>query len=780
MNLSEIKDAMAYGPALEAADDAFEWLVDNGSQFGHFIGGTFTDHSADFKAMNPANNETLATLSQATDRDIDAAVRAARSAQPDWAAAGGKARAKVLYALARLIQKNARLFAVLETLDNGKPLRETRDIDVPLVIRHFYHHAGHAQLFDQEYPNHRAYGVCAQIIPWNFPLLMLAWKVAPALAAGNAVVLKPAEQTSLTALLFAQICQQAGVPRGVVNIITGDGRVGAALAAHPDVNKVAFTGSTAVGRMIREATAGQQKSLTLELGGKSPFIVFDDADLDSAVEGVVDAIWLNGGQVCCAGSRLIVQESVYTDFMDRLKLRMAKLRVGQPMDKTVDIGSLIDARQGEVIREKLALAQGQGVFQPDIDMPAEGVFLKPTVIEHLETAHPLMQDEIFGPVLVTTSFRTPAEAVALANDTRYGLAASIWSENISVAMEIASKVVAGVVWINSTNQFDAAVGFGGVRESGYGREGGAIGLMAYCTDSATGSEKLGDIVPNTGEALAQIHLDHTQKLFIGGKQTRPDGGYSDPCFSHEGTYITHAARANRKDIRNAVEAAHAAKAWGRSTAHLRAQILYFMAENLSARADHMAAQVQAMTGQDGRAEVDASIDRLMSYAALADKFDGGVRQAPLKALVTEVIEPMDVVGVICPNEAPLLGLLTTIGATMSVGARVVALASEPYGAILRDVYSLLETSDVPAGVVNLLTGRHAELAPHLAGHMDVDALWCFGAESLSETIERLSATNLKRTWVNHGYARDWYEAGHEVRFLREASEVKSIWVPYGV
>lgn len=779
MTLDALKHSMEYGPALEASDDAFEWLVDHGDQFGHFIGGTFTDPTAEFKAYNPANNETLATLAQATPQDVDKAIRAAREAQSAWEGMGGKKRARVLYALARLIQKNARLFAVLETLDNGKPLRETRDIDVPLVIRHFYHHAGQAQLFDQSFPNHRAYGVCAQIIPWNFPLLMLAWKVAPALAAGNTVVLKPAEQTSLTALLFAEMCQSAGVPRGVVNIITGDGEVGAYLAAHPDVDKVAFTGSTAVGRKIREATAGQGKSLTLELGGKSPFIVFDDADLDSAVEGVVDAIWLNGGQVCCAGSRLIVQENIYDDFIARLKRRMGHLRVGNPLDKTVDMGSLIDQRQCDIVLGKLAGAPEGEVYQPDIEMPVEGVFVKPTLVEHVETAHPLMQEEIFGPVLVSTTFRIPSEAVELANNTRYGLAASIWSENITLAMDIASQVIAGVVWINSTNQFDAAVGFGGVRESGYGREGGAVGMMAYCTDATKGGDKLDLITPVKGEALAAEGLDKTQKLFIGGKQVRPDGGYSDPCFTHNGQFVTHIARANRKDIRNAVEAAQGAKAWARSTGHLRAQILYYLAENLVAREEQFAMMLSQLTGQDGQAEVEATIDRLMTYGAYADKFDGGVRQAPLKALVTEVIEPVGVVGVIAPNEAPLLGLISCIAPALAVGSRVVAVASEVYPSVLREVYALLETSDVPAGVVTLLTGHHAELTPHLAGHMDVDAVWCFGAEPLSQSIEALSITNLKRTWVNHGYARDWYEDGHALRFLREASEVKSIWVPYG-
>lgn len=326
MSVKEIFDSMEYGPAPESAAEAYAWLVDQGDRFGHFIGGDFTAPGEGFEARNPANGEVLATLTRATAQDVDDAVAAARKAQRRWEGLGGPGRARYLYALARLVQKNARLFAVLETLDNGKPIRESRDIDIPLVHRHFYHHAGLAQLMDAERPTMRAHGVCGQVIPWNFPLLMLAWKVAPALAAGNTVVLKPAEWTSLTALLFADICRQAGLPDGVVNIVTGDGAVGEMVVGHTDVDKVAFTGSTAVGRRIRELTAGQGKALTLELGGKSPYIVFDDADLDSAIEGLVDAIWFNGGQVCCAGSRLLVQEGIAEDFHARLRERMGKLR----------------------------------------------------------------------------------------------------------------------------------------------------------------------------------------------------------------------------------------------------------------------------------------------------------------------------------------------------------------------------------------------------------------------------------------------------------------------
>ncbi|MDV7145783.1 aldehyde dehydrogenase family protein, partial [Tropicimonas sp. TH_r6] len=471
MNIKDIFESMDYGPAPESAAEAQAWLEARGRAFGHFINGTFTEAGEGFETRNPATGTVLATVSQASQSDIDAATAAARAAQPGWAGLGGHKRARFLYALARLLQKHARLFAVLETLDNGKPIRESRDLDIPLAARHFYYHAGMAQLMEEELPDRAPLGVCGQIIPWNFPLLMLAWKIAPAIAMGNTVVLKPAEYTPLTALLFGQICQEAGLPAGVVNIVTGDGKSGEMLVG-ATVDKIAFTGSTAVGRAIRAATAGTGKSLTLELGGKSPYIVFEDADLDSAVEGLVDAIWFNQGQVCCAGSRLLVQEGIAERFHAKLKARMGALRIGDPLDKCIDVGALIDPVQLQSVKRFVEEGAGAGeVYQPDVTLP-EGCFYPPTLITGLAPADRLMQEEIFGPVLVSTTFRTPAEAVQIANNTRYGLAASVWTENVNLALDIAPKLASGVVWVNATNLFDAAAGFGGVRESGFGREGG--------------------------------------------------------------------------------------------------------------------------------------------------------------------------------------------------------------------------------------------------------------------------------------------------------------------
>ena len=777
--ISDIFSSMAYDPAPESNAEALAWLAGHGARFGHWIDGTFTPAGEGFGTRNPATGKILAQVTQGSADDVDRAVKAARRAQIKWGRMPGHARAKMLYALARLVQKHSRLLAVLEVMDNGKPIREARDIDVPLVARHFYYHAGLAQLLDSEMPGHEALGVCGAVIPWNFPLLMLAWKVAPALAAGNTVVLKPAEYTPLSALLFAELSREAGLPKGVLNIVTGDGATGAALVAHPDVAKIAFTGSTEVGRKIREQTAGSGKALTLELGGKSPYIVFDDADLDSAVEGLVDAIWFNQGQVCCAGSRLLVQEGVAERFHDKLKRRMDGLRLGDPLDKCIDVGAVVDPVQLAAIRGLVEGCKDGTVYHAACDVP-EGCFYPPTLITGLSAASTLMQEEIFGPVLVSMTFRTPVEAVDLANNTKYGLAATVWTENVNLALDIAPKLKAGVVWVNATNLFDAAAGFGGVRESGFGREGGWEGLLAYL--KPLGKTKALPMMqaiaaPQNAEVSG---LDRTAKLYIGGKQARPDGGYSQAIWSAKGRLLGQIGRGNRKDIRNAVEAAHAAKGWGKASGHNRAQVVYYIAENLSARAAEFAARLKDLTGRSGEAEVEASIQRLFSYAAWADKYDGVVKSVPIRGVALAMNEPCGVIGVLCPDEMPLLGLISVMAPAIAMGNACVLVPSEVAPLAASDFYQVLDTSDLPGGVVNIVTGSHAELAKPLAGHRDVDAVWSFSSQPISELIERESAGNIKRTWVNNGMARDWMGAQGEGRaFLRAATEVKTIWVPYG-
>ncbi|HXI32661.1 MAG TPA: aldehyde dehydrogenase family protein, partial [Gemmatimonadales bacterium] len=733
-----IFETMAYGPAPESKAPALEWLKAHGGEFGLFVGGQWVAPQTGerFETINPATREVLARVAQADAGDVDRAVRAARAALPAWRGLSGHARARHLYALAREVQKNARLLAVLESLDNGKSIRETRDIDVPLVARHFYHHAGWAQLLETEFPGYGPVGVVGQIIPWNFPLLMVAWKVAPALAAGNTIVLKPAEFTPLTALCFAEIAERAGLPTGVLNVITGDGRTGAALVQHADVDKIAFTGSTDVGRIIRKQTAGSGKSLTLELGGKSPFIVFEDADLDSVVEGVVDAIWFNQGQVCCAGSRLLVQEGVSERLLGKLRARMEKLRLGSPLDKAVDMGAIVAPVQLERIRTLVnqGVDEGAKMWQPSWACPTEGYFYPPTLFTDVSPAATIAQVEIFGPVLVSMTFRTPREAVELANNTPYGLAASVWTENINLALDVAPKLKAGVVWVNCTNQFDAASGFGGYRESGFGREGGREGMWAYLKadwesenaergtrNDAGAPVPRSDVRVPSSDALPPI--DRTPKLFIGGKQVRPDQGYSRQIRSPSGALVGEVGDGNRKDIRNAVEAAQAAAEWGRGAGHTRAQILYYVAENLSARAQEFAGRIQAMTGgtpERAQREVAASIARLFTYAAWADKYDGAVHHVPIRGVTLAMNEPLGVIGIVAPEEQPLLGFTSLVAPAIAMGNTVVVVPSEAHPLSATDFYGVLETSDLPDGVVNIVTGEKDALARVLAEHLDVE------------------------------------------------------------
>ena len=800
--VAEIFHTMEYGPAPESDKEAVAWLGKHERVFGHYIGGAWTEPAQLFDVINPATSQVVARVSEGTKADVDAAVAAATRALPAWKALTPHARARHLYALARGVQKHSRLLAVLETMDNGKSIRETRDIDIPLVARHFYHHAGWAQLLDSEFAGYQAIGVVGQIIPWNFPLLMLAWKIAPALAAGNTLILKPAEFTPLTALCFAEIADGAGIPAGVINIVTGHGETGAAIVEHPDVDKIAFTGSTEVGRIIRRATAGSGKKLSLELGGKSPFVVYDDADLDSVVEGVVDAIWFNQGQVCCAGSRLLVQEGVADRLLAKLRARMERLRLGSPLDKAVDMGAIVAPVQLERIRGLVqqGVDEGATMWQPSWACPTEGYFYPPTLFTDVQPSSTIAQVEIFGPVLVAMSFRTPDESVALANNTSYGLAASVWTENINLALDIAPKIKAGVVWVNSTNLFDAASGFGGYRESGFGREGGREGMWEYLKrEEGTGKGEEGtakrrgngaksasasrrSALPSSPLPLPSI--DRTPKLFIAGKQARPDQGYTRRIHSPSGELVGEAPEGNRKDIRNAVEAAHAAsKSWSRSTGHNRGQIPYYIAENLSARAEEFAERIASMTDCGARQaaqEVDASISRLFTYGAWADKYDGAVHSVPIRGIAIAMNEPIGVIGIACPNDHPLLGFVSLIGPAIATGNSTIVIPSEPHPLAATDFYSVLETSDVPSGVINIVTGAKDGLAKVLAEHDDVEAIWYFGEQDGVRIVELASASNMKRTWATW-QDRNWFDRmeGEGREFLRAATQVKNVWVPYG-
>eukprot|EP01104_Vermistella_antarctica_P000578 TRINITY_DN10730_c0_g1_i1.p1 TRINITY_DN10730_c0_g1~~TRINITY_DN10730_c0_g1_i1.p1 ORF type:complete len:819 (-),score=226.07 TRINITY_DN10730_c0_g1_i1:124-2556(-) len=806
---SPLLTTLEYGPAPESPSAVNDWIKARDGKFGLFIGGEFVfpEGRAYTDSVSPSTGEVLGQVIEGDPTtDVDAAVTAARTAYGSWSALSGHKRAKHLYAIARHIQKHGRILAVLEALDNGKTIRETRDGDVPLAARHFYHHAGWAQLMDSDHElrEQKALGVVAQVIPWNFPLLMLAWKIAPALAMGNTVVLKPAPTTCLTAILFAEICIAAGLPAGVVNIIPGGNDLGQALITHSDVDKVAFTGSTGVGRLLREVTAGSGKKLSLELGGKSPFLVFEDADLDAAVEGVVDAIWYNAGQVCCAGSRLLVQESVYDLFLAKLKTRMDHLRIGSCLDKCTDVGAINSERQLNTIKKYIDIAKAEGcsVYQSAKSIiPEVGFYYPPTLIHDVQTSHTVVVEEIFGPVVTMMPFRSPAEAVKLANNTAYGLASSVWSETLATCLDISFQIKAGVVWVNCHNRFDAAAGFGGYKESGFGREGGREGLFEYVKpkwqqsvrNTFTDEEKAatfgnptppGPLAAGTG----RIHdsIDRTYKMYVGGRQARPDGNYQRSIKGASGAVVGEVGEANRKDVRNAVEAAHgAAGGWGKRAAHNRAQILYFVAENLDIRRDEFAKQIDAMTGcgaEKAKREVELSIERLFYWAAFADKCGGQVQETTLYGATVAIHEAVGVVGIACPDEYPLLGFVSLFAPAIVRGNTVVVVPSEKYPLSATDLYQVFETSDLPGGVINILTGSRDLIAMNLAKHMDVQSMWYFGSAIGSYHMEKASACNLKRTFVNYGKGRDWADnsQGQGKEFLYHSVQVKNIWMPAGV
>ena len=772
-----------YGPAPEDDKDVLKWIKNLSSPNRIYINGkwTLSKSSKILQSINPSTNSKLFKLVVSSKKDVDSAVIAANKAYPKWSKLSSYKRSQYLYALARLIQKHARFLSVLESIDNGKPIRETRDIDIPLVARHFYYHAGWAV---KSKDSVKSLGVVGQIIPWNFPLLMLAWKIAPAIACGNTVVLKPAEYTSLTAIYFAELCMKAKLPNGVINIVTGDGSTGQHITNHPLVKKIAFTGSTEVGKKIIASTSNTNKKLTMELGGKSPFIVFEDADLDSAVEGVVDAIWFNQGQVCCAGSRLLIQESIEKKFIKKLKQRMEKLRVGNPLDKSIDIGAIVAPVQLKKIDSlvKKGVKEGAKLWQPSWSCPKEGLFYPPSLFTNVTPASYIAQIEIFGPVLISLTFRTPSEAVAIANNTPYGLAASIWSENINLALDVAPKVKAGVIWINSTNLFDAACGFGGFKESGFGREGGSEGIRAYTKINlpvVRGSKKT-----NHKIKISLPMIDRTPKLYIGGKQKRPDGGYSFSLNAVNNSFICDIAQANRKDVRDSVEIA--AKSFAKQLSNFnRSQILFYLAENLQQREKTFVDLLVALRGSspvNASKEFSQSCERLFYYAAMADKFEGNVHNPPMRGLTLAMKEPLGVMTSILSDDSPLLNLVTVMGSVFSTGNTNIIVPGQKTSLIATELYQVLDTSDVPGGYVNILTAKENELNKTLSQHENIEGIWYFGADSAQRSeIVKNTTSNIKRYWCPEEKHLDWTNASEEFlnEFLYQSTQVKNIWIPYG-
>ena len=791
---------MEYGPAPEADNVVQAWLDDHDRAFGHFINNEWykPDKRTTTKATSPSNGKLLATTLRGTTEDVDKAVKAAREAYVPWSQLTGAERAKHLYSIARHVHKHHRLVSVLEALDNGKTIRETRDSDVPVVIRHLYHYAGWASLMDERMSsNWSSIGVVGAIVPWNFPLMLLTWKVAPALAMGNTVVLKPASATQMSALLFAEICAEAGLPPGVFNVVTGNGAMGQTLAEHPDVDKVGFTGSTEVGKILRQAVAGTGKKISLELGGKSPVIVYESADLDSAVESVVDAIWFNQGQVCSAGSKLLVQQTIFGKFIEKLKTRLSHFRIGDSLDKTVDMGAIINEGQRKSVVEYVESAREEGAEVFQIECP-EGCFYPPTLITNVNTASRVVMEEIFGPVLVAMPFRTEKEAVALANNTMYGLGASVHSEKLPLALETAKHIKAGTVWLNCHNVFDAAAGFGGFKQSGFGRDGGQEGLYEYVKPKwqkkmsnlrvdvdleKFGAAYIGDRPFVNGHAAnGHLKVDHTYKLYYGGAQKRPDAMYSAVIKNAEGTSVAQVGQANRKDVRNAVEAAKKAQpGWEKKSGFNRAQILYYIAENLEMRRDEFAGRLEDMGSQNGAQEVDKAVERLFYWAALCDKFGGTVQETQLYGTVIKIHEPVGVIGIACPDHAPLLGFVSLFAPAVARGNSVIVVPSEKNPLPALDMYQIFDTSDLPGGVVNVLSGQKDHVIKFLTEHQNVDAVWYFGSREGSKFVEHASSVNVKRTWVNYGEAREWDNdvQGQGEEFLYHSVQAKNVWLAMG-
>jgi aldehyde dehydrogenase (NAD+) len=797
-SVRQIFESMEYGPSPEAVDVAVEWLEEHRRVFYPFIDGGFTRFIDEcyFESIDPRDGQTLARIVRCGEIEIDAAVEAAKLAFPRWSGLTGYERARYLRTIAHGIQKHARLFSVLETLDSGKAIHESRDVEMSLVARHFYHHAGWAHLRNETFIGYEPLGVCGQIIPGSFPLLMLAWKIAPALAAGNTVVIKPSASTSLVALLFAELLQQIQFPPGVVNIVTGDATAGQLLVRHRDIQKIAFTGSTEAGRQIRVETAGSGKHLSLSLAGKSPFIVFDDADLDSAVEGIVKAVWSGQGELCRAGNRLLLQESIYEKVLTNLRRHMERLRIGDPLDRSTDLGPVATAQHLQQIQRLVEQAKADGAtfWQPSWIPPRGGFFYSPILFSDVEASSALAQTDISGPVLMASSFRHATEAVKLANNTSYGLTASVWTENISKALEVAPKLKAGTVWINAANLFDAASGFGGYRESGFAREGGNEGMYEYLIPGWERYLSYYDkhefelhprpVASSTRNPKAEELIGRSATHYIGGKQVRSDSGCSFAVRDAEGHFASEAGLGNRKDVRNAVEAAQRAGEWSRAAAHERGQTLCQIAENLSIRASEFSNRLHTLTGAgewESKREVDKGVERLFYYAAWADKYDGHVHQTAYRNVALAMPEPWGVMGLICPSEHPLLWFVTLFAPAIAVGNRVVAIPSARFPTPATDFCQVLSASGVPPGVINLVTGHSDDLAKVLAHHDGVGAIWYVGSAKGSATVERESRGNLKASWVNRGKRRNLFD-DHQAQgweYLRRAVQIKNIWLPYG-
>ncbi|XP_076445387.1 aldehyde dehydrogenase family 16 member A1-like [Babylonia areolata] len=805
-SVKDIFENLNYGPATDADVVAKAWLDDHGRQFGHFINNQWDkpDGGVQVQIHNPCTGELLATVTEASETDVEKAAKSAKATFESWSKLTDNVRARHLYSVARHVQKHQQLFSVLETLDTGRVMRESRDVEVPQAVRLLYHYAGWAQLRETELQGYKPYGVVAVLPSLARPLVSLVQRLAVSLATGNTVVVCPSPVTPLSALLFAEVCREAGLPEGVVSVLT-DGRDSGGLrklVMREEVDKVAYAGTTREGQMLRQLLAGSGKSLSLELSGRSAMLVFDNADLDSVVEGVVEAGWGYQGQLNTSASRLLVQEPVVEKLTHKLRQRLEKVRVGSSLEKNNDVGAMATEGLAETVGHAVDEARQEGaqVYQASTAGCSGGCFYPPTLLVGVQTASRVVYEDIPGPVVNLLPFRTAKEAMAMANNSAFAMAASVWTENVSLALEVCGGLQAGTVWVNSHNMVDAAAGSGGAKQSGSGRVGSRRGLLEYMQPSWTertsgaGKVNLGSfgstVAPrpsdqSVGGAGDSPQVDRTYKLYYGGVQKRPDGQYSRPVITTEGKVVGQVSEASRKDVRNAVEAAQKAVAgWSKRAGHNRAQVLYYIAENLETQREQLMQCLSSMTGQPDegcRAEVSRALERLFFWAAYCDKYGGSVQEVPMYGRVYESNEAVGVIGVACPDSQPLLAFVSLFAAAIARGNAVVMIPSEKYPLAAAQLYHVFDSSDLPGGVVNILTGNRDHLTRVLAEHHDVQAVWYFGSQEGSKFVEHAAAENLKRTWVNDGKARDFTDAsqgcGEELLF--QSTQPKTVWIPMG-
>lgn len=802
-----------YSPAPESPLAAMAWLEDGKRVFGNFIDGVFTPPGKTlFDAINPATGKVLGHFTQSGQDEVDAAYQAAERAQKKWAKLTPYRRAKFLYALERALMKYRRLFEVLESMNKGKPFMREAKGDVTLSARHLGQHAALANNFRHLFPGREAGGVIGAVIAWNFPLMLLIWKLAGAIAAGNTIVIKPGDTTPVTAMLFAEIAQKIKLPPGVMNIVTGDRETGKLMVAHPIPWKISFTGSTPAGQHIQQVLAGTNKKFTAELGGKTPIIVFPDSDLDSVVEAIVRSILMNSGEVCCACSRLIVHQSVAPRLIEMLQRRFARIRVGDQLDKNTDMGPQNSKAQLEKILRMIELARENGatVWQPDCVLPEGGCYTKPTILTNIGTDDPVAKGEVFGPVIAAFEFRTTAEAVELAKRTEFGLAVSIYTNDVAKANHVAKAMKAGTVWINCVEQFDGAAGFGGSRMSGFGREGGYEGMFDVTVDASgpvdpyapqpnpepipeiqeLGLDQRDELTPppidlRLVEDSDDSPLDTTLRFLVNGELVRPDGEMCFAVMSSSGEYLGDVGNANRKDLRNAVSAAYKAKdSWADKGGDMRRKVLMFMAERLRLNRFRLASEILRQTGCTSReafAEVDLAIEQLFTWASWAVTYGGTIQtvaQANMSCIATN--GPIGVAGVRAPDTSPLLGIIDLIGPLLAMGNSVV-LISGKHALTAMTLVEIFGVKDMPPGVLNILTAKDPDkLATSLAKHGAVNVLWCFGASDATvREIKTEAACNMKQVWAGPALLLDWMRSGDPREALRHATEVTNIWTTFG-